>query len=66
MRCTVDIYVLYIFSCSYLMESIISIVDRLAGKQNVTLESLFASTWRSLKATRAKSFPAMLRSEMPR
>lgn len=30
MRCTVDIYVLYIFSCSYLMESIISIVDRLA------------------------------------
>lgn len=52
MRCTVDIYVLYIFSCSYLMESIISIVDRLAGKQNVTLESLFASTWRSLKATR--------------
>ena len=36
------------------------------GKQNVTLESLFASTWRSLKGTRAKSFPAMLRSEMPR
>ena len=40
MRCTVAISVLYVSSCSHLMENIISIVDLLARKTNVTLDKV--------------------------
>ena len=67
MRCSVAISVLYVFSCSHLMENIISIVDLLARKKNVTLDKFrSANTWKIFKATRPKSFLVMLRSEMPR
>ena len=51
------ISVLYVFSCSHLMENIISIVDLLARKTNVTLDKFrAANTWKIFKATRPKSF----------
>lgn len=44
MRCSVAISVLYVFSCSYPMENIISIVDLLARKTNVTLDKVSLQT----------------------